>query len=132
MTTQNKLVDLKPEDWLRLYVDAELKAFSKKFEGTFDEAEVDSVCKMVSDRKLPEGVDVFYALRLLIDTEYYPMTKEEKDNEMDIDLATSVAHGCKLGQDRLIYMYSKYCELEGYDDRVAHIFKQSLNYCIPF
>lgn len=130
MTTQNKLVDLKPEDWLLLYVDVELKAFSKKFGGTFDTSDVEVVCKLVADRKLPEGVDLYVALNLSMCKD--KNVRELVDRDLGVDLSCSIAHGLKLGQDVLIYLYSRYCELEGYNEHVAHIFKQSLNYTIPF
>ena len=132
MTTKNKLlVNLKPEDWLKIYVISEVNLFETKFNYKFEEQQIDFVCKIVADKKLPDGVELFVSLSLLTHN-LYLRSMGGMEQDLDIDLATSIMHGCKSGQDRLVYLYSRWCELEGYDERVAHIFKQSLNYCIPF
>ena len=60
MTTKNKLlVNLKPEDWLKIYVISEVNLFETKFNYKFEEQEIEDVCKTVADMKLPEGLDVF-------------------------------------------------------------------------
>lgn len=118
------LTEMKPEDWLKLYVDSEVQKYTKKFGTVFSEDDIDKVCSKVSDLKLPEGADVYVSLMLL-----QPSIVEE---EVIIDVVTSRMHGLILGEDMLVYLYSKFCETDGYDEQVAYIFKQSLQYTIPF
>ena len=123
MTTQNKLVDLKPEDWLKIYVISEVNLFETKFNSTFEEQEIDNVCKIVADLKLPEGLDVFYAVMILTNTDDYVLDNYVKLAQM---------YNLTLGLDMLVFVYGKFVEAEGYDEQVAFIFKNCIQYTIPF
>lgn len=123
MTTQNKLSDLKPEDWLKIYVISEVNLFETKFNYKFEEQEIDNVCKIVADLKLPEGLDVFYAVMVMTNTDDYILDNYVKLAQM---------HNLTLGLDMLIYIYGKFVETEGYDEQVAFIFKNCIQYTIPF
>lgn len=123
MTTQNKLVDLKPEDWLKIYVISEVNLFETKFNYKFEEQEIDNVCKIVADLKLPEGLDVFYAVMVMTNTDDYILDNYVKLAQM---------YNLTLGLDMLIYIYGKFVEANGYDEQVAFIFKNCIQYTIPF
>lgn len=118
------LTEMKPEDWLKLYVNTEVQKYTKKFGVVFSEDDVDKVCIKVSELKLPGGADIYVSLMLL-----QPSIVEE---EIIIDVVTSRMHVLTLGEDVLVYLYSNFCLTDGYDEKVAYIFKQSLQYTIPF
>lgn len=122
----HKLVtDMKPEDWLKIYVISEVNNFETKFPDIKLKNDIDEVCDFVATLNLPEGSDVFCCLIMLFDN----MTEKEDIHNYD---CTRKLHGLTLGEDVLIYVYSRYCELEGYNPVVAYMFKQSLQYTIPF
>ena len=121
-----KLVEFEKKDWLRLYVDSVLLSYQNKYNIEIDNESVDKACKLVSDLNLPEAVDVYYAVLLVIKPKDYYLGYIEddithwKDNDM------------KLGLDILLFSYSKDCEFYGYDDKLAFVFKSCIQYCIPF
>lgn len=119
-----KLLDMKPEDWLKLYVDNEANKFEKKFNIELDSQEIDNICKIVADLNLPEGVDVFYAMTCLIGraTNLY----------MDTIVTLAQIQELTLGLDMLVYIYGKFVEADSYDEQVAFIFKNCIQYTIPF
>lgn len=119
-----KAVDMKDVDWLKLYVNSEVDKFSKKFDIMFDQQEIDEVCSIVDSLKLPEGVDTFYAMTCLVGkaTNLY----------MDTIITLAQIHNLTLGLDMLIYIYGKFVEADGYDEQVAFIFKNCIQYTIPF
>lgn len=119
-----KLVDMKDVDWLKLYVTSEIDKFNKKFDIEFDQDEVEDICKIVSNLKLPEGLDSYVAMLLLLPSIY--------DEYVHLDLAKLKAQGLTLGLDMVTYMYSQFCITDGYDEQVAFIFKNCIQYCIPF
>lgn len=123
MTTKNKLVDLKPEDWLKIYVISEVNLFETKFNYKFEEQEIDNVCKIVADLKLPEGLDVFYAVMIMTNTDDYILDNYVKLAQM---------YNLTLGLDMLVFVYGKFVEENGYDEQVAFIFKNCIQYTIPF
>lgn len=114
---------MKDVDWLKIYVVSEVNLFETKFNYEFEEQEIDDVCKIVADLKLPEGLDVFYAVMIMTNTDDYILDNYVKLAQM---------YNLTLGLDMLVFVYGKFVEAEGYDNEVAHIFKQSLNYTIPF
>lgn len=120
-----KLIDMKDIDWLKLYVNSEVDKFSKKFDVQFDKQEIEDACKIVAGLKLPEGVDAFYAMILLA---------EGKETQLHLDsmLVSCELKGLTLGLDVLVYMYSQISEGRGYDSEVAFIFKNCIQYTIPF
>lgn len=122
-----KALDMKDVDWLKLYVNSEVDKFSKKFGIEFDQQEIEDVCKTVADMKLPEGVDVFYVMMSLVfdKAKLYPL-------QLDIILVACELKGLTLGLDMLIYIYGKFVEVNGYDEQVAFIFKNCIQYTIPF
>lgn len=119
-----KLLDMKPEDWLKLYVDNEANKFEKKFNIELDSQEIDNICKIVANLNLPEGVDVFYAMTCLIGraTNLY----------MDTIVTLAQIQELTLGLDMLVYIYGKFVEADSYDEQVAFIFKNCIQYTIPF
>lgn len=110
-------------DWLQVHVISQVNLFETKFNTRIDSQEIEDVCKIVSDMKLPEGLDVFYAVMILTNTDDYVLDNYVKLAQM---------YNLTLGLDMLVFVYGKFVEAEGYDNEVAHIFKQSLNYTIPF
>lgn len=120
-----KALDMKDIDWLKLYVNSEVDKFNKKFGIEFDQQGVEDVCKIVANLKLPEGADAFYAMILLI---------EGKETQLYLDsmLVSCELKGLTLGLDILVYMYSQISEGRGYDSVLAFIFKNCIQYCIPF
>lgn len=118
-----KALDMKDVDWLKLYVNSEVDKFSKKFGIEFDQQEIEDVCKIVADMKLPEGVDVFYVMSCLANTDDYVLNNY-------IDLAR--LYSLTLGLEMLVYLYGKFVEADGYDEQVAFIFKNCIQYTIPF
>lgn len=115
-------------DWLQMYVISQVNLFETKFNTRIDSQEIENVCKIVSELELPEGVDLFVTLCKLANTVY----TGDWIYELGQDLAVAKMHNLKLGQDVLVYLYSRYCTEEGYDERVAHIFKNCIQYTIPF
>lgn len=122
-----KALDMKDVGWLKLYVNSEVDKFSKKFDVEFDQQEIEGVCKNVADMKLPEGIDVFYVMMSLVfdKAKLYPL-------QLDIILVACELKGLTLGLDMLIYIYGKFVEVNGYDEQVAFIFKNCIQYTIPF
>jgi predicted nuclease with TOPRIM domain len=122
-----KALDMKDVGWLKLYVNSEVDKFSKKFDVEFDQQEIEDVCKNVADMKLPEGIDVFYVMMSLVfdKVKLYPL-------QLDIILVACELKGLTLGLDMLIYIYGKFVEVNGYDEQVAFIFKNCIQYTIPF
>lgn len=112
-------------DWLQMYVISQVNLFETEFNTRIDSQEIEDVCKIVADMKLPEGVDVFYATMLLI---------EGKETQLHLDsiLVACELRGLTLGLDMLVYMYSQISEGRGYDSEVAFIFKNCIQYTIPF
>ena len=124
MTTKNKLLaNLKPEDWLKIYVISEVNLFETKFNYKFEEQEIDNVCSIVADLKLPEGLDVFYAVMIMTNTDDYVLDNYVKLAQM---------YNLTLGLDMLVFVYSQFCITDGYDEQVAFIFKNCIQYTIPF
>ena len=119
-----KALDMKEVDWLKLYVNSEVDKFSKKFDVQFNQQEIDNICKMVADLKLPEGVDAFYVMMIL--------TGKAMDLYMDTIITLARIHNLTLGLDVLIYIYGKLVEAGGYDEQVAFIFKNCIQYTTPF
>ena len=122
-----KALDMKDVGWLKLYVNSEVDKFSKKFDVEFDQQEIEDVCKNVADMKLPEGIDVFYVMMSLVfdKAKLYPL-------QLDVILVACELKGLTLGLDMLIYIYGKFVEVNGYDEQVAFIFKNCIQYTIPF
>ena len=122
-----KALDMKDVGWLKLYVNSEVDKFSKKFDVEFDQQEIEDVCKNVADMKLPEGIDVFYVMMSLVfdKAKLYPL-------QLDIILVACELKGLTLGLNMLIYIYGKFVEVNGYDEQVAFIFKNCIQYTIPF
>ena len=124
MTTKNKLLaNLKPEDWLKIYVISEVNLFETKFNYKFEEQEIDNVCSIVADLKLPEGLDVFYAVMIMTNTDDYVLDNYVKLAQM---------YNLTLGLDMLVFVYSQFCITDGYDEQVAFIFKDCIQCTIPF
>ena len=121
----SKLIELEQKDWLKLYVAHVVYNFSNKFDIKFSPEDIDIVCKEVADMNLPEGVDAFYVMMLLI---------EGKETQLHIDSMIGVCEikGLTLGLDMLVYMYSQISEGRGYDSEVAFIFKNCIQHIIPF
>lgn len=119
-----KALDMKDVDWLKLYVNSEVDTFSKKFDIEIDQQEIEDVCKIVADLKLPEGIDVFYVMVCL--------TGKATNLYMDTIITLAEIYNFTLGLDMLIYVYGKFVEAEGYDEQVAFIFKSCIQYTIPF
>ena len=120
-----KALDMKDVDWLKLYVNSEVDKFSKKFDVVFDQQEIEDICKIVANLKLPEGVDTFYAMTCLVG----------KATNMYMDAVITTAqmlHSLTLGLDMLVYIYGVFVEDAGYDEQVAFIFKNCIQHTIPF
>lgn len=114
-------------DWLQIHVISQVNLFETKFNIRIDSQEIEDVCKNVADMKLPEGIDVFYATMSLVfdKAKLYPL-------QLDIILVACELEGLTLGLDMLIYIYGKFVEVNGYDEQVAFIFKNCIQYTIPF
>ena len=117
------ITDMKDVDWLKLYVNSEADKFEKEFGYHLDPQEIEDVCKTVADMKLPEGLDVFYAVMIMTNTDNYILDNYVKLAQM---------YNLTLGIDMLVFVYGKFVEAEGYDEQVAFIFKNSIQYTIPF
>lgn len=120
-----KALDMKDVDWLKLYVNSEVDKFSKKFDVEIDQQEIEDICKIVVSLKLPEGVDAFYAMMLLVEG-------KETQTYLDSMIAVCEIKGLTLGEDMLVYMYSQISEGRSYASEVAFIFKNCIQYTIPF
>jgi hypothetical protein len=120
-----KALDMKDVDWLKLYVNSEVDKFEKEFGYRPDQQEIEDICKIVANLKLLAGVDVFYAMMLLI---------EGKETQLHLDsmLVSCELKRLTLGLDVLVYIHSQISEGRGYDSEVAFIFKNCIQYTIPF
>lgn len=114
-------------DWLQMYVISQVNLFETKFNTRIDSQEIEDVCKTVADMKLPEGVDTFYAMISLVfdKAKLYQL-------QLDVILVYCELNGLTLGLDMLIYIYSKFVGVNGYDEQIAFIFKNCIQYTIPF
>lgn len=110
-------------DWLQVHVISQVNLFETKFNTRIEEQEIEDVCKIVADMKLPEGLDVFYAVMILTNTDDYVLDNYVKLAQM---------YNLTLGLDMLTYMYSQFCITDGYDEQVAFIFKNCIQHTIPF
>ena len=110
-------------DWLEVYVISQVNLFETKFNTRIDSQEIEDVCKIVADMKLPEGLDVFYAVMIMTNTDNYILDNYVKLAQM---------YNLTLGLDMLVFVYGKFVEAEGYDEQVAFIFKNCIQYTIPF
>lgn len=119
-----KALDMKDVGWLKLYVNSEVDKFSKKFDVEFDQQEIEDVCKTIAKLKLPEGVDVFCVMVCL--------AGKATNLYMDAVVTLAQVHSLTLGLDMLVYVYGKFVEVGGYDEQVAFIFKNCIQYTIPF
>lgn len=111
-------------DWLQVHVISQVNLFETKFNTRIDSQEIEDVCKTVADIKLPEGVDTFYVMACL--------TGKATNLYMDTIITLAQIHNLTLGLDMLIYIYGKFVEVTGYDEQVAFIFKNCIQYTIPF
>ena len=118
------ITDMKDVDWLKLYVNYEADKFEKEFGYHLDPQEIEDVCNIVANLKLPEGVDTFYAMTCLVGkaTNLY----------MDTLITIAQIQELTLGLDLLVYIYGKFVEVNGYDEQIAFIFKNCIQYTIPF
>lgn len=119
-----KALDMKDVDWLKLYVNSEVDKFSKKFDIEFDQQEIEDVCKIVADMELPEGLDTYIAMLFLLQSIH--------NDYVYTDIAKLKMQGLTLGLDMLTYLYSQFCITDGYDEQIAFIFKNCIQYTIPF
>ena len=120
----NKIVSsMTNADWLQMYVISQVNLFETKFNTRIDSQEIEDVCKIVADMKLPEGLDVFYAVMIMTNTDNYILDNYVKLAQM---------YNLTLGLDMLVFVYGKFVEAEGYDEQVAFIFKNCIQYTIPF
>lgn len=110
-------------DWLQVHVVSQVNLFETKFNIRIDSQEIEDVCKTVADMKLPEGLDVFYAVMIMTNTDDYILDNYVKLAQM---------YNLTLGLDMLVFVYGKFVEAEGYDEQVAFIFKNCIQYTIPF
>ena len=110
-------------DWLQMYVISQVNLFETKFNTRIDSQEIEDVCKIVADLKLPEGLDVFYAVMIMTNTDDYILDNYVKLAQM---------YNLTLGLDMLVFVYGKFVEADGYDEQVAFIFKNCIQYTIPF
>lgn len=110
-------------DWLQVHVISQVNLFETKFNTRIEEQEIEDVCKIVADMKLPEGLDVFYAVMILTNTDDYVLDNYVKLAQM---------YNLTLGLDMLVFVYGKFVEVDGYDEQVAFIFKNCIQYTIPF
>lgn len=111
-------------DWLQVHVISQVNLFETKFNTRIDSREIEDVCKIVADIKLPEGIDIFYIMACL--------TGKATNLYMDTIITLAQIHNLTLGLDMLIYVYGKFVEAGGYDEQVAFIFKNCIQYTIPF
>lgn len=118
------ITDMKDVDWLKLYVNSEADKFEKEFGYHLDPQEIEDICKTVANLKLPEGVDTFYAMTCLVGkaTNLY----------MDTLITLAQIQELTLGLDMLVYIYGKFVEADSYDGQVAFVFKNCIQYTIPF
>lgn len=114
-------------DWLQMYVISQVNLFETKFNTRIDSQEIECVCKIVANMELPEGVDVFYVMMSLVfeKAKLYPL-------QLDVILVYCELERLTLGLDMLTYIYGKFVEVNGYDEQVAFIFKNCIQYTIPF
>ena len=114
-------------DWLQVHVISQVNLFETKFNTRIDSQEIEDVCKIVADKELPEGVDTFYVMMSLVfdKAKLYPL-------QLDVILVSCEIEGLTLGLDMLIYIYGKFVEVNGYDEQVAFIFNNCIQYTIPF
>lgn len=110
-------------DWLQVHVISQVNLFETKFNTRIDSQEIEDVCKIVADLKLPEGLDVFYAVMIMTNTDDYILDNYVKLAQM---------YNLTLGLDMLVFVYGKFVEAEGYDEQVAFIFKNCIQHTIPF
>ena len=110
-------------DWLQVHVISQVNLFETKFNTRIDSQEIEDVCKTVADLKLPEGLDVFYAVMVMTNTD---------DSILDNYVKLAQMYNLTLGLDMLVFVYGKFVEAEGYDEQVAFIFKNCIQYTIPF
>lgn len=110
-------------DWLQVHVISQVNLFETKFNTRIDSQEIEDICKTIADMKLPEGLDVFYAVMILTNTDDYVLDNYVKLAQM---------YNLTLGLDMLTYVYGKFVEAEGYDEQVAFIFKNCIQHTIPF
>ena len=110
-------------DWLQVHVISQVNLFETKFNTRIDSQEIEDVCRIVADMELPEGLDVFYAVMILTNTDDYVLDNYVKLAQM---------YNLTLGLDMLVFVYGKFVEAEGYDEQVAFIFKNCIQYTIPF
>lgn len=110
-------------DWLQVHVISQVNLFETKFNTRIDSQEIEDVCKIVADMELPEGLDVFYAVMIMTNTDNYILDNYVKLAQM---------YNLTLGLDMLVFVYGKFVEAEGYDEQVAFIFKNCIQYTIPF
>ena len=111
-------------DWLQVHVISQVNLFETKFNTRIDSQEIEDVCKTVADMKLPEGLDTYIAMLFLLPSIY--------NDPVYTDIAKLKMQGLTLGLDMLTYMYSQFCITDGYDEQVAFIFKNCIQYTIPF
>ena len=118
------ITDMKDVDWLKLYVNSEADKFEKEFGYHLDPQEIEDVCNIVANLKLPEGVDTFYVMTCLVGkaTNLY----------MDTLITIAQIQELTLGLDLLVYIYGKFVEVNGYDEQIAFVFKNCIQYTIPF
>ena len=111
-------------DRLQVHVISQVNLFETKFNTRIDSQEIEDVCKIVANMEIPEGVDVFYVMMILTD--------KAMDLYMDTIITLAQIHNLTLGLDMLIYIYGKFVEADSYDEQVAFIFKNCIQYTIPF
>lgn len=111
-------------DWLQMYVISQVNLFETKFNTRIDSQEIEDVCKIVANMELPEGVNTFYAMNCLVGkaTNLY----------MDTLITLAQIQELTLGLDMLVYIYGKFVEADSYDEQVAFVFKNCIQYTIPF
>lgn len=120
----DKIVSIMTDaDWLQVHVISQVNLLEIKFNIRIDSQEIEDVCKTVADMKLPEGLDVFYAVMIMTNTDDYILDNYVKLAQM---------YNLTLGLDMLVFVYGKFVEAEGYDEQVAFIFKNCIQYTIPF
>ena len=111
-------------DWLEVYVISQVNLFETKFNTRIDSQDIEEICKIVANMELPEGVDVFYVMMSLVGkaTNLY----------MDTLITLAQIQELTLGLDMLVYIYGKFVEADSYDEQVAFVFKNCIQYTIPF
>ena len=65
----------------------------------------------------------FYAVMIMTNTDDYILDNYVKLAQM---------YNLTLGLDMLVFVYGKFVEVDGYDEQVAFIFKNCIQYTIPF